>query len=188
MDSKGYRHQKVMCLERHKEQAGRARGMRTDRWWAFVNFETGIAHNSYVQCKHISVMQRGVQRKILWNKCTKDIRNPHCSSQRTVYLRCWSVLYRAVFKLCLFSFSAPLTDKPPKILFPSENKINNMELQLGKSIMGFPPAAVSNICVISKWQEMDDFTNPLPTHLQALNTDWWWHFANSKREEKIQQL
>lgn len=36
-----------------------------------------------------------------------------------------------------------------------------MELQLGKSIMGFPPAAVSNMCVISKWQEVDDFTNPL---------------------------
>uniref|UniRef100_A0A8C9Y624 Interleukin 1 receptor accessory protein-like 1a n=1 Tax=Sander lucioperca TaxID=283035 RepID=A0A8C9Y624_SANLU len=27
--------------------------------------------------------------------------------------------------------TAPLTDKPPKILFPSENKISNMELQLG---------------------------------------------------------
>lgn len=46
--------------------------------------------------------------------------------------------------------TAPLTDKPPKILFPSENKISNMELQLGKSIMGFPPAAVSTMCVISK--------------------------------------
>lgn len=34
--------------------------------------------------------------------------------------------------VCLLSFSAPLTDKPPKILFPLENKISNMELQLGK--------------------------------------------------------
>ena len=54
-----------------------------------------------------------------------------------------------------------MTDKPPKILFPSENRITNMELQLGKSIMGFPSAAFSAICVISKWQEMDEFTNPL---------------------------
>ncbi|XP_034043166.1 interleukin-1 receptor accessory protein-like 1-A isoform X2 [Thalassophryne amazonica] len=30
--------------------------------------------------------------------------------------------------------TAPLTDKPPKILFPSENKINNMELQLGSPL------------------------------------------------------
>uniref|UniRef100_A0A4W5JN82 Ig-like domain-containing protein n=1 Tax=Hucho hucho TaxID=62062 RepID=A0A4W5JN82_9TELE len=29
--------------------------------------------------------------------------------------------------------TAPLTDKPPKILYPSENKISNMELQLGQS-------------------------------------------------------
>ncbi len=95
-------------------------------------------------------------------KLTKrsSIRNPHYSSP-TVCLYCWFVLYYTVFKLCLFSFSAPLTDKPPKILFPSENKISNMELQLGKSIVGFPPGAVSTICVISKWQEMDDFTNPL---------------------------
>lgn len=26
------------------------------------------------------------------------------------------------------------------------------------------------------------------THLQALNTDWWWHFTKSSREEKRQQL
>uniref|UniRef100_I3JHS6 Interleukin 1 receptor accessory protein like 1 n=1 Tax=Oreochromis niloticus TaxID=8128 RepID=I3JHS6_ORENI len=30
--------------------------------------------------------------------------------------------------------TAPLTDKPPKILFPSENKISNMELQLGSAL------------------------------------------------------
>ncbi|XP_067372783.1 interleukin-1 receptor accessory protein-like 1-A isoform X2 [Channa argus] len=30
--------------------------------------------------------------------------------------------------------TAPLTDKPPKILFPSENKISNMELQLGTTL------------------------------------------------------
>ncbi|XP_077473632.1 interleukin-1 receptor accessory protein-like 1-A isoform X4 [Stigmatopora argus] len=30
--------------------------------------------------------------------------------------------------------TAPLTDKPPKILFPSENKISNMELQLGGAL------------------------------------------------------
>ncbi|KAM9804429.1 interleukin-1 receptor accessory protein-like 1-A [Neosynchiropus ocellatus] len=30
--------------------------------------------------------------------------------------------------------TAPLTDKPPKILFPSENKISNMELQLGTAL------------------------------------------------------
>ncbi|XP_060944958.1 interleukin-1 receptor accessory protein-like 1-A [Limanda limanda] len=30
--------------------------------------------------------------------------------------------------------TAPLTDKPPKILFPSENKISNMELQLGSAM------------------------------------------------------
>ncbi|XP_061648394.1 interleukin-1 receptor accessory protein-like 1-A isoform X2 [Phyllopteryx taeniolatus] len=30
--------------------------------------------------------------------------------------------------------TAPLTDKPPKILFPLENKISNMELQLGGSL------------------------------------------------------
>ena len=47
------------------------------------------------------------------------------------------------------SFSAPLTDKPPKILFPSENKISNMELQLGKSIMGFPPPAECEQSVLS---------------------------------------
>lgn len=56
-----------------------------------------------------------------------------------------------------------------------------MELQLGKSIMGFPPGAVcSNMCVIFNWQEMDDFTNPPPAHLRASNTDWWWYKANSK--------
>jgi len=62
---------------------------------------------------------------------------------------------------CFFSLSAPLTDKPPKILFPTENKINNMELQLGKIIMGFPSVAVSHIWVVSEWREMDDFTNTL---------------------------
>lgn len=36
-----------------------------------------------------------------------------------------------------------------------------MELQLGKSIMGFPPAAVGTISVIFKWHKMDDFTNSL---------------------------
>ncbi|XP_049584967.1 interleukin-1 receptor accessory protein-like 1-A isoform X3 [Syngnathus scovelli] len=30
--------------------------------------------------------------------------------------------------------TAPLTDKPPKILFPLENKISNMELQLGGAV------------------------------------------------------
>ncbi|KAK7882402.1 hypothetical protein WMY93_028576 [Mugilogobius chulae] len=30
--------------------------------------------------------------------------------------------------------TAPLTDKPPKILFPSENKISTMELQLGTTL------------------------------------------------------
>ncbi|TKS66854.1 Interleukin-1 receptor accessory protein-like 1-B [Collichthys lucidus] len=60
----------------------------------------------------------------------------------------------------------PLTDKPPKILFPSENKISNMELQLGKSILGFPPAAVSAICVI-----LQNDRKPSPTHLQAPSTD-----------------
>ncbi|XP_029315277.1 interleukin-1 receptor accessory protein-like 1-A isoform X4 [Cottoperca gobio] len=30
--------------------------------------------------------------------------------------------------------TAPLTDKPPKILYPSENKISNMELQLGSAL------------------------------------------------------
>uniref|UniRef100_A0A7N9AM17 Interleukin 1 receptor accessory protein-like 1a n=1 Tax=Mastacembelus armatus TaxID=205130 RepID=A0A7N9AM17_9TELE len=30
--------------------------------------------------------------------------------------------------------TAPLTDKPPKILFPLENKISNMELQLGSTL------------------------------------------------------
>lgn len=90
-------------------------------------------------------------------------------------------LWICLFLNCVFCVSAPLTDKPPKILFPTENKISNMELQLGKSIMGFPPGAVcSNMCVIFNWQEMDDFTNPPPAHLQASNTDWWWYKANSK--------
>lgn len=62
-----------------------------------------------------------------------------------------------------------------------------MELQLGKTIMGFPPAAVSTICVISKWQEMDDFTNPLQ------HTSRWWTqiddgificWRSSKRKKK----
>lgn len=75
--------------------------------------------------------------------------------------------FTTLFSNCLFSpFSAPLTDKPPKILFPSENKISNMELQLGKSILGFPPAAVSAICVI-----LQNDRKPSPTHLQAPSTD-----------------
>lgn len=80
---------------------------------------------------------------------------------------------------CPLSFSAPLTDKPPKILFPSENKISNMELQLGKSIMGFPPAAY-----LSHFQMTGNgwLYKSSSTHLQALNTDWWWHFANSERK------
>ncbi|XP_061696525.1 interleukin-1 receptor accessory protein-like 1-A isoform X6 [Syngnathoides biaculeatus] len=32
------------------------------------------------------------------------------------------------------AITAPLTDKPPKILFPLENKISNMELQLGAAL------------------------------------------------------
>lgn len=84
-----------------------------------------------------------------------------------------------LYSNCPLSFSAPLTDKPPKILFPSENKISNMELQLGKSIMGFPPAAY-----LSHFQMTGNrwLYKSSSTHLQALNTDWWWHFANSKRK------
>ncbi|TNN47864.1 Interleukin-1 receptor accessory protein-like 1-B [Liparis tanakae] len=45
--------------------------------------------------------------------------------------------------------AAPLTDKPPKILFPSENKMSAMELQLGRSIVGdSPPAAGATLGVI----------------------------------------
>nr|XP_057938049.1 interleukin-1 receptor accessory protein-like 1-A [Doryrhamphus excisus]XP_057938050.1 interleukin-1 receptor accessory protein-like 1-A [Doryrhamphus excisus] len=40
----------------------------------------------------------------------------------------------AVRRTTELSVTAPLTDKPPKILFPSENKINNMELQLGGAL------------------------------------------------------
>ncbi|XP_028835279.1 interleukin-1 receptor accessory protein-like 1-B isoform X2 [Denticeps clupeoides] len=32
------------------------------------------------------------------------------------------------------SVTAPLTDKPPKILFPSENKMNTMEMQIGSPV------------------------------------------------------
>ncbi len=35
------------------------------------------------------------------------------------------------FVVCFFA--APLTDKPPKILYPSENKMNVMEMQLGEN-------------------------------------------------------
>uniref|UniRef100_A0A4W5QZ88 Ig-like domain-containing protein n=1 Tax=Hucho hucho TaxID=62062 RepID=A0A4W5QZ88_9TELE len=34
------------------------------------------------------------------------------------------------------SVTAPLTDKPPKILFPSESKLSILELQLGKTPTG----------------------------------------------------
>ena len=81
-------------------------------------------------------------------------------------------------------FSAPLTDKPPKILFPSENKISNMELQLGKSIMGFPPAALSSIRVISKMTANGWLYKSSPTHLRALNADWWWHFYLWEKKKK----
>lgn len=61
----------------------------------------------------------------------------------------------AYLKKFLFSFPAPLTDKPPKILFPTENKISNMELQLGKIISGFPPAAFSCIPVVGNSNKSD---------------------------------
>lgn len=117
----------------------------------------------FVECSQMS--ERGTERKLLGRVKERDmeetincsIRNPSSSVSFPVLLVCLSI----IFKLCLLYLSAPLTDKPPKILFPSENKISNMELQLGKSIMGFPPAAVGTICVIFKWHEMDDFTNPL---------------------------
>lgn len=97
--------------------------------------------------------QRGTQRKTLWTvrRDGQECLNQKCSLFfLSGGLPALSVCLFITSKLCFLYFAAPLTDKPPKILFPSENKISNMELQLGKSIMGFPPAAVGSICVISK--------------------------------------
>lgn len=36
------------------------------------------------------------------------------------------------FLTCILFFSAPLTDKPPKLLQPLENKLTIQEAQIGK--------------------------------------------------------
>lgn len=59
-----------------------------------------------------------------------------------------------------------------------------MELQLGKITMGFLPAAVSRVWVVSKWQEMDDFTNRLQHASQSSHADQWWHFYWLERWQK----
>ncbi len=41
------------------------------------------------------------------------------------------------FVVCFVA--APLTDKPPKILYPSENKMNVMEMQLGENSVYYGP-------------------------------------------------
>ena len=38
-----------------------------------------------------------------------------------------------VFFVLLFFWTAPLTDKPPKILYPSEDKMSTMEMTIGKT-------------------------------------------------------
>lgn len=44
-------------------------------------------------------------------------------------------------------FAAPLTDKPPKILFPAENKMSIMEIQLGKQ-----PGISSSTLLTPDWE------------------------------------
>ena len=39
-----------------------------------------------------------------------------------------------VFSVFVFLFTAPLTDKPPKILSPSESQMSVIEMATGKSI------------------------------------------------------
>uniref|UniRef100_A0AAZ3SSH6 Interleukin 1 receptor accessory protein-like 1 n=1 Tax=Oncorhynchus tshawytscha TaxID=74940 RepID=A0AAZ3SSH6_ONCTS len=61
--------------------------------------------------------------------------------------------------------TAPLTDKPPKILYPSENKIINMELQLGSALnltcrafFGYSGSAVSPLVY---WMKGEKFIEDL---------------------------
>ncbi|XP_014029765.1 interleukin-1 receptor accessory protein-like 1-B [Salmo salar] len=61
--------------------------------------------------------------------------------------------------------TAPLTDKPPKILYPSENKISNMELQLGSALnltcrafFGYSGSAVSPLVY---WMKGEKFIEDL---------------------------
>lgn len=42
----------------------------------------------------------------------------------------WNLMRSLFLSVCLFT--APLTDKPPKILFPSESQMSIIEMAIGK--------------------------------------------------------
>lgn len=97
-------------------------------------------------------------------------------SSGRVHLHCCRLLNSLFlfFSPPSLSCSAPWTDKPPKILFPSENKISNMELQLGKSITGLqffflllPPSQLQPLISVSfpndgKWMTLQILRSSSP--------------------------
>lgn len=60
------------------------------------------------------------------------------------FCECW---HRINIMFVFFFFAAPLTSKPPKILFPAENKMSIMEMQLGKN-----PGVSSSTWLMSNWE------------------------------------
>lgn len=48
----------------------------------------------------------------------------------------WNLMRSVFLSICLFT--APLTDKPPKILFPSESQMSIIEMAIGKKSRFIP--------------------------------------------------
>ncbi|XP_035250215.1 interleukin-1 receptor accessory protein-like 1-A [Anguilla anguilla] len=85
----------------------------------------------YKECK-----SKQWRESILLKKDTLSIREVHEDDigNYTCELQFGTFVVRRTTQLTV---TAPLTDKPPKILFPSENKMTAMEIQIGK-IVGLP--------------------------------------------------
>lgn len=71
-------------------------------------------------------------RPLLWSLMNKSY--SHCPLGRELWnLMCSSSLSPSLsLSLSVCLFTAPLTDKPPKILFPSESQMSVIEMAIGK--------------------------------------------------------
>ncbi|XP_030627760.1 interleukin-1 receptor accessory protein-like 1 [Chanos chanos] len=82
----------------------------------------------YKECKSKQWRQSIIRRKDTLS--IREVREDDIGNY-TCELQFGSFVVRRTTEL---SVTAPLTDKPPKILFPSENKMNIMEMQLGSPV------------------------------------------------------